>query len=114
MSTLDEKTYRKMVSDAFERILKVFDSVDPDVAEAELGQGTLTILARGQKLILSPQPPVRQIWLAAAALGRAVHFSWNESAKKWLDDKGQGLELFRYTEEVLEKTAGQRISLAGL
>jgi CyaY protein len=103
---MDDKDYRKQVLDAQQRILKAFDDIDPDVVEAELSQGALTILAKGKKIIVSPQPPVKQVWLAAANLGIAVHFDWHPDSQKWIDDKGKGLELYAFTSEVVQKACG--------
>ncbi len=80
-----------------------------DVAEAEYAQGTLAILAGGKKIILSLQPPVQQIWLAVAAQGVAVHFSWNIDKQQWFDDKERGLELLFFLEQVLGRQ-GVKIS----
>lgn len=92
---MDEKIYRSLVTETFARIEKVFENVDPDLAECENVQGALTITLAGRsKLIVSPQPSVRQIWLAVASQAKAYHFSYDESSKKWLDDRGDGLELF--------------------
>lgn len=98
---MDDVEYRKKASGLFENITRHFDDIDPDVAEAEYAQGTLSILAGGKKIILSLQPPVQQIWLAVAAQGVAVHFSWNAEKQQWLDDKDRGLELLFFLEQVL-------------
>ena len=108
---MDDKEYRARVRELFERVLKTIDAMDPDVVEAELSQGTLTIVAKGQKTILSPQPPVKQIWLAVASKGIALHFSFEAETQRWLDDKGQGREVLSYTSEVLSQLSGQAIRL---
>lgn len=108
---MEEKDYRIKVNEVFNRISKAFDQVDPDVAEAELSQGSLTILAGKNRTILSPQPSVRQIWLAAAALGIAAHFSWDDQSQKWMDDKGLGREIYAFTREVLEKSTGLLVEI---
>ena len=107
---MEDKIYRREINEVFQGIVRAFDSVDPDVAEAELSQGTLTILIGGKKTILSPQPPLKQIWLAVASEGIAVHFARDESGH-WMDDKGKGLELYAFTESVLKKLTGQVIKL---
>ena len=108
---MEDKIYRQELNRIFQGILHAFDNVDPDVAEAELDQGTLTILVRGKKTILSPQPPVKQIWLAVASEGIALHFSKDPTSGAWMDDKGQGHELYAFTESVLKKLTGQPIKL---
>ena len=91
---MDEKKYRSLVSETFARIEKNFEKIDPDVAECENVAGALSITLLGRsKLVVSPQPSVRQIWLAVASQAKAYHFNYDESSKKWLDDRGGGLEL---------------------
>ena len=91
---MDEKIYRALVTETFARIEKAFENVDPDLAECESSQGALTITLEGRsKLVVSPQPSVRQIWLAVASQGKGYHFNYDEGSKRWLDDRGEGLEL---------------------
>lgn len=89
---MDESSYRKHVDALLSRLDKCFENVDPDLAESEYAQGTLVItFNQAQKLILSPQTPLRQLW--AAFRDRAWHFVLDEKSSRWLDDKGQGEEL---------------------
>lgn len=107
---MEDKDYRKEVGTIFQGMLKRLDVIDPDILEAELSQGTLVVVSKGKKTILSLQPPVKQIWLAVASEGIALHFT--RSAKgEWMDDKGQGHELYAFTERVLSKLSGQSIHL---
>jgi iron donor protein CyaY len=99
---MEEKDYRLLVKDVYARVENAFESVDPDVAEVETGMGTVTILSSKGKTILSTQPSVRQLWLAVAALGVALHFNWDAEKKQWFDDKGEGRELFAYLTETLK------------
>ncbi len=108
----DEKAYRQKVAEVFREIEKAFDQVDPDVAEAELSQGALTIFTGKSRTILSPQPSVRQIWLAAAHLGFAVHFNFDTKSGRWMDDKGQGYELFSYVQDCIRKACGYELRFA--
>lgn len=108
---MEEKDYRKKVNEAFERIVKAFDEIDPDVVEAELSQGALTLTSRAKsKTVLSAQPSVRQIWLAAAAQGIAAHFNWDAASGTWRDDKGKGYELFAFLSDVVHRAADLRVS----
>ncbi|HUJ73751.1 MAG TPA: iron donor protein CyaY, partial [bacterium] len=101
-----------LVQSVYDRVLKAMDRVDPDVAEAELSQGTLSInLAGGSRWILSAQPPVRQLWLAVASRGRAFHFDYDAASQTWQDDKGEGLELLTYLERLLAEEAGLSVHL---
>src|SRR5687767_3013845 len=109
---MDEKLYRRLVDDAFQAIDAAFEAVDPDLAESVVSQGTLTILYSGsQRFIISPQPPVRQIW--AAFKDRAWHFDHQEGTGRWLDDRGRGIDLYRLVEDLTRETVGQTVTVAG-
>lgn len=102
---LEEKVYRRILEDTLARIDRAFDDVDPDVAESNLAQGALTITFRGQhRLILSPQPSPRQLWVAFR--DRAWHFDWNEDRKQWLDDRGQDIEVHALVAQLCRDAAG--------
>lgn len=110
---MDESHYRKLVDDVFRRIDAAFETVDPDLAESAFSQGTLVITIREKyKLILSPQAPVQQIWVAYR--DRAWHFSLNESDRKWQDDRGEGQELFHLIASLIADHAGVTIALTAL
>lgn len=104
---MEEKEYRELVSREFKKIEKAFDGVDPDEAEFDLAQGAVTIaFADGMKLILSQQPSVRQIWVAAATKGIAHHFNYDAAAGSWMDDKGKGIELLAFVRGMVQDAAG--------
>jgi CyaY protein len=90
---LDEKRYRQLLDDAYDRVDRAFEDVDPDVAEVSVSQGTLTItFFEKQRLMLTPQPSPRQLWVAFR--DRAWHFNWDEATGSWMDDRGEGVELY--------------------
>ena len=107
---LDEKQYRHLLDDTFARIDRAFENVDPDLAESNLSQGALTVTMRGaQRLILSPPPSPRQLWVAFR--DRAWHFDWNEARSQWLDDRGQGVEVLTLIAEITLESAGVKLDL---
>jgi CyaY protein len=108
---MDEPTYRRLVDDTLRRIDAAFEEVDPDLAESNIAQGALTItFPGGLRAIVSPQPPVRQIWLAFRDRGH--HFDWDPAGERWVDDRGQGMDLFRLIRDLTRQTAGVEISIA--
>jgi CyaY protein len=108
---MDDKTYRHLLDDTLTRIDRAFDDVDPDLAESSLSQGALTITMReSQRLILSPQPAPRQLWLAFR--DRAWHFDWNEPRRCWLDDRGQNTEVFSLVAQLTKEASGLTVSFA--
>jgi iron donor protein CyaY len=109
---MDEKQYRLMVKDIFARVEDAFEEVDPDLAEVESSSGTCAILIhKGRsKIIVSPQPPVQQIWFANASAGVALHFSFDANSSKWLDDKNASKELFEEISNSVQAACGVRVS----
>ncbi len=105
----DEAAYRKRVDDALGRLDKGFEDVDPDLAESDFSQGTLVItFKQAHKLILSPQAPLRQIW--AAFRDRAWHFDLDSPSGRWIDDRGQGVELFALVADLAREHAGVELA----
>src|SRR5215468_3742811 len=108
---IDEKVYRKLIDDTFARIDRAFEAVDPDVAEVSVSQGALTIeFADRLRLMLTPQPSPRQLWVAFR--DRAWHFDWDEARRAWLDDRGQGVELHDLIQRTTRDTAGVDVKIA--
>jgi CyaY protein len=106
---MNEGAYRQGVDALLARLDAAFEDVDPDLAESEYAQGTLVVTFRqGPKLIVSPQAPLRQIW--AAFRDRAWHFDFDEAGGRWLDDKGQGVELVALVARLARDEAGVEIT----
>jgi iron donor protein CyaY len=102
-----ELDFRKRSEDAFVRIQRPFDAVDPDVVECERALGSMTLtFADGSRCILSTQPSVCQLWLAIAARATAYHFQWDSAAQAWMDDKGRGVELYGCLSQFLKEVTG--------
>jgi CyaY protein len=107
---MEESHYRRLIDDTFKVIDAAFEDVDPDLAESVIAQGTLTILfADGRRCILSPQTPVRQLWLAFR--DRAWHFDLHAESQRWLDDRGQGVELVSLVEQITREASGLTVAI---
>jgi CyaY protein len=107
---MEEKQYRQLVDDAFRRIDAAFENVDPDLAESTFSQGTLTIVFREkQELVLSPQAPTHQIWVAFR--DRAWHFGLRSDGDGWVDDRGQGIDLFALIADLARTAAGVTVTI---
>ena len=108
---LTEATYNGLVADLFKRLLKGLDAVDPDALDADSTGDMVTITGgkSGQKVVINTQRAVNQIWVAGKGAG--IHFDWNPTASKWVDDKGKGLELFAWVSECVEAASGTKVSL---
>ena len=85
--------------------------MDPDLAEVSVGQGTLTItFLEKQRLMLTPQPSPRQLWVAFR--DRAWHFDWDAARRTWLDDRGEGIDLFALIEETTRAAGDVTVRIA--
>ncbi len=108
---MDEKRYRHLLDETFAQVDRAFEAVDPDVAEVSIGQGSLTIaFFEKQRLMLTPQPSPRQLWVAFR--DRAWHFDWDEARGAWLDDRGQGIELLSLIERTTLEVAKVPVQIA--
>ena len=100
----DESSYRTRIDETLKRIDAAFENVDPDLAESDYAQGTLVVtFNQAHKLIVSPQAPLRQLWVAFR--DRAWHFT-SDDADRWLDDRGQSVELLGLIAELAQQNAG--------
>jgi iron donor protein CyaY len=108
---MEEKEYRLLVKDTYARIESALENVDPDLLEVEPGLGTLAFLTKKGKTILSTQPSVRQLWLAAASQGTAIHFNWDAVKKQWVDDRGEGKELYKFLADLFKTISGIQVTL---
>lgn len=106
----DEAAYRQRVDIIFKRIDAAFEDVDPDLAESDFSQGSLVItFKQAHKLILSPQAPLHQIWVAFK--DRAWHMQHDAASDRWTDDRGQGVELLALVQELAQGQAGVALAL---
>lgn len=108
---MDEARYRKLADETFRALESMFEDVDADDVDVERAGDVLTLTFRNRKkCVINTQRPTRQIWLAADA--RAWHFSYDESTSRWLDDKGEGVELFEQVITIVKEQSGIELSRA--
>jgi CyaY protein len=106
---MEEKAYLARADDAFRAIGDAIDDLDSELVDCESAGDVITVtFAGGRKCIVNTQRPTRQIWLAANA--RAWHFSWDDGARLWLDDKGNGDELFATLTRIVRDATGVEVS----
>jgi CyaY protein len=102
---MDESRYQKLADSALGTIERMFEDVDAEVVDLERAGDVVTLtFANKKKCVVNTQRPTRQIWLAANA--RAWHFSFDEASGKWVDDKGQGVELLAQVASIVKEQAG--------
>jgi CyaY protein len=102
---MDEPRYQLLADDTLKKLESMLEDVDADDVDVERSGDVLTLTFRdGKKCVVNTQRPTRQMWLAANA--RAWHFGWDEANSRWLDDKGQGVELFEHVAAIVKELAG--------
>jgi len=107
---MDESTYQVLADKALRRIEDGFKDVDPDLVDCEQAGDVLTLTFKdGKRAVVNTQRPTRQLWLAANA--RAWHFSYDAGKSQWLDDKGQGVDLFEQIGRIFQDGAGVALKL---
>ncbi|HVJ88363.1 MAG TPA: iron donor protein CyaY [Labilithrix sp.] len=105
---MDESRYQELADVALRHIESMLEDVDADDVDVERSGDVITLTFRdGKKCVVNTQRPTRQIWLAANA--RAWHFAYEPSSHRWLDDKGQGIELFERVAAIVKDHAGVEV-----
>lgn len=107
---MEEREFERRASEAWKRVLDVFDDIDPDDADVEESGDVIRIdYKNGSRVVLNTQRPARQLWLAGGQ--QAWHFSFDEAEGRWLDDKGRG-ELFATLSTLTEQAIGSPLRKA--
>jgi iron donor protein CyaY len=107
---LDEKDFRTRSDDtltALQRALeRASDSYD---FEVDRNQGALTIEFEDPpaKFVVSPNAPVRQIWVSARV--QSFKLDWNDAAAAFILPDGRSLEAL--IADVVSEQLGERITL---
>src|ERR1700720_1925907 len=114
---MNESDYQHLADATFKRIEDAMKDVDAEDADLERAGDVLTITFKsGVRCVVNTQRPTRQVWLAANA--RAWHFTYDDAAKSWLDDKGQvnpdgsRVELFGAVRRIVSESSGVEVDLA--
>jgi CyaY protein len=86
---MDEHEFQKKCEEAFEALSKRLSEIgDEHDFEVEGGSGKIEIEFEdedGTRFVLSPNTPVRQIWISA--LTTSFKLSWSDSAQAFVLDK---------------------------
>jgi CyaY protein len=65
----------------------------PNIEDSQLSDGVLTFTKMNfQKIIISRQSPVKEIWVATPSGG--FHFRWDAEKNSWRDRQDQALDVF--------------------
>ena len=108
---IDEATFRRAADGALESLFKALTRAgDTYEFEADMNNGALTVEFEEPpaKFVVSPNAPVRQIWVSAHS--KSFKLDWNEAAGTFvLADGGQTLQVLMG--EHISKQLGEEVVL---
>ncbi len=109
---MDEKDFHKRCDAAFEELRrKLQDAGDVHGFEVEGGSGKLEIQfedADETRFVISPQTPVRQIWISA--LTTSFKLAWSDAAGAFVLEK-TGETLMQLMGRILSEQLGSPVSV---
>lgn len=109
---MDEREFEKKYTEAFERLRKKLAELgDAHDFEVEGGSGKLEILFDDEdetRFVISPNSPVRQIWISA--LTTSFKLAWSEAANAFVLDK-TGETLDQVMGRILTEQLGTPVSV---
>jgi CyaY protein len=107
---MDERRYQDLAAVAFRKLTDAFDAIDADDADLESSGDVIRITFRGgARVVINTQRPARQLWLAGGS--SAWHFSYDDAAGKWLDDRSQQ-EFFEIIARLTQQAIGVVLQVA--
>ncbi|HVA72570.1 MAG TPA: iron donor protein CyaY [Candidatus Limnocylindrales bacterium] len=109
---MDEREFQKKCEEAFERLEKrLLEVGDERGFEVEGGTGKIEILFEDDdetRFVISPNSPVRQIWISA--LTTSFKLGWSESANAFVLEK-TGETLNQVMSRILSQQLGAAVTL---
>lgn len=109
---MDEQEFQRRCDAAFDLLLRrLQDAGDAHGFEVEGGSGKLEILfedADGTRFVISPNTPVRQIWISA--LTTSFKLSWSDAAGTFALDK-TGETLMQLMGRILTEQLGSPVTI---
>lgn len=109
---MDEKEFQKRCDAAFESLRKRLEEAgDAHGFEVEGGSGKLEVLfddPEDTKFVISPNSPVRQIWISA--LTASFKLSWSDAAGTFVLEK-TGETLMQLMGRILTEQLGNPVSV---
>jgi iron donor protein CyaY len=107
---MDEQEFKKRCDDALNKLYRVLgDAADDYDFEADFNSGALTVEFEDPpaKFVVSPNTPVRQVWVSAHA--KSYKLDWDETQQTFaLPD---GSTLHEIIEQAISKQLGEEVSL---
>jgi len=106
---LDEKDFQRKADAAFEDLKRrMLTAGDEHGFDVEGESGKLEVLFEEAKFVISPNTPVREIWVSA--LSTSFKLGWNESRNAFVHEK-TGEDLYAVMSRVISQQLGAQVTL---
>jgi iron-sulfur cluster assembly protein CyaY len=109
---MDEREFQRRCEEAFDSLRRrLQDAGDEHGFEVEGGSGKLEVLfdePEGTRFVISPNTPVRQIWISA--LTTSFKLAWSDAAETFVLDK-TGETLMQLMGRLLSEQLGSPVTV---
>ncbi len=103
---LSDLEYNALLDQLMQAVEDAVDEQAPDDIDCEPGPGMVTLKCKGGHIVISRQPPLKQLWLAAKSGGH--HFAYQDG--QWICTRS-GREFFEMLAEATQQQAGLVLTL---
>ncbi len=112
MATLDERDFQKKCDAAFEALKhRLLDAGDAHGFDVEGESGKLEVIfeePQAAKFVISPNTPLREIWISA--LSTSFKLGWSQAASAFVLEK-TGEDLFAVMGRVISQQLGEVVTV---
>src|SRR5712692_7719985 len=112
MATLDEREFQKKSGAAFEELKRrMLDAGDEHGFDVEGESGKLEVIfeePEPAKFVISPNTPVREIWVSA--LSTSFKLGWSEDRNAFVHEKS-GEDLYAVMSRVISTQIGEQVTV---
>jgi iron donor protein CyaY len=112
MATLDERDFQRKSEAAFEELKRrLLDAGDANGFDVEGESGKLEVIfeePEASKFVISPNTPVREIWISA--LSTSFKLGWSEAKSGFVLEK-TGENLFEVMSRVISQQLGSQVQV---
>jgi len=108
---MDDQQFRNISAEALDRLQRSLERASDDAEfDVDRKEGALTVEFENPpaKFVVSPNSPVRQIWISARV--KSFKLDWNE-AKSAFVFGSDGRDLFTLMADLIQEQTGEAVSL---
>jgi iron donor protein CyaY len=108
---MDDRQFRNLSSETLDRLQRALESASDDRDfDVDRKEGALTVEFEDPpaKFVVSPNSPVRQIWISARV--KSFKLEWNEARAAFVF-AADGRDLFQLMADLIEEQTGETVTL---